>query len=154
MSTKAAPTDIPEAMLSTTAYWLSRFTADFRGEIPSKIHNAEIAGDGSPQWHPDFARWIDSRVPIDTPRPDTKTPEDRLRTTRAMRRLRRESIREFEVLYRVMTMGESLECTTRWLNERAARNNIPLPAGQTVHYRLKDTVVLIVVAVEKLMLFW
>lgn len=140
----------PARVLKETGYWLSRFSADYRGEIPRKIHNSEIAPDGAPQWHPDFARWITAREVISTPRPQTPTPEQRLKITRSMRRLRKQAIREFEVIYRAMVLNESVEDTTDWLNERARRNDIPLPAGKTVHYRTKDTIALIVSGIDKI----
>jgi len=141
---------IPTTVLQDTGYWLARFSSDYRGEIPQKIHNHEIADGGAPQWHPDFARWITAREVINTPRPEYPTDEKRLRTTRAMRRLRKEAVREFEVIYRVMVMGERIDATTKWLNERAIRNAIPLPAGRPEHYRRKDTIVLVVSGIDKL----
>jgi hypothetical protein len=144
----------PPAVLKSTGYWLARLSADYRGEIPQKIHNGDIATDGAPQWHPDFARWLTAREVISTPRPEYPTPENRLRTTRALRRLRKEAIREFEVVYRVMVLGERVEDTTRWLNQRAARNAVPLPSGQSVHYRTKDTVAIIISGVDKMKEWW
>jgi hypothetical protein len=140
----------PRSVLKDTGYWLARFSSNYRGEAPNRIHNREIADDGSPQWHPDFARWLTAKEVIDTPRPDQPTEEKRLRTTRALRRLRKEAIREFEVVYRVMVIGERIEQTTRWLNERAIRNNIPLGEGRSEHYREKDTIAIIVSGVDKL----
>jgi hypothetical protein len=147
-------TKFPDLVLENTGYWLTRFAADYHEEIPQKIHNSEIAGDGSPQWHPDFARWITARAVIDTPRPDVPTPEQRLRTTRAMRRLRKEAVREFEVLYRIMVQGECVEDTTAWLNQRALRNGIPLPEGRSIHYRTKDTIALVISGIDKLRFYW
>jgi hypothetical protein len=144
----------PSAVLKSTGYWLSRFSNDYHGEIPTKIHNGDIANDGSPQWHPDFARWLTAREVIDTPRPEYPTEEKRLRTTRAMRRLRKEAIREFEVVYRVMVTGERIDETTKWLNERAVRNGIPLPDGRVVHYRTKDTIALVISGIDKLKVWW
>lgn len=143
----------PASVLQTTGYWLAAFSADIRGESPTQIHSGSLASDGSPQWHPDFARWI-SAGPISSPRPEYPSDEGRLRTTRALRRLRKEAVREFEVVYRVMVLGDSVRNTTDWLNERAARNSIPLPPGQDVHYRQKDTVAIIVSGVDKLRNYW
>lgn len=144
----------PTTVLRSTGYWLARFSNDYRGEIPQRIHNSEVAPDGAPQWHPDFARWITAREVISTPRPEHPTPEERLRTTRAMRRLRKEAIREFEVVYRVMVLGERVEDTTRWLNARAERNAVPLPNGRPVHYRTKDTIALIISGIDKMKEWW
>lgn len=144
----------PSAVLQSTGYWLAKFSHDYHGEIPQKIHSGATSDDGSPQWHPDFARWLTAREVISTPRPDLPTPEQRLRTTRAMRRLRKEAIREFEVVYRVMVTGELIEDTTAWLNERAERNAIPLPNGRPVHYRTKDTIALVISGVDKMRNWW
>jgi hypothetical protein len=144
----------PSAVLSSTGYWLSRFASDYHGEVPQKIHNGEIANDGAPQWHPDFARWLTAREVIDTPRPDQATPEQRLRTTRSLRRLRKEAIREFEVVYRIMVLSEHIEDTTAWLNDRALRNGIPLPEGRAVHYRTKDTIALVISGIDKMRMWW
>jgi len=145
---------IPASVLASTAYWLTRFSYDYRGESPGKIHNGTLSEDGTPQWHPDFARWLTAGGPIDTPRPESRTPEDRLRTTRALRKLRSVAVREFEVVYRVMVLGDTVDDTTKWLNDRAQRNGIPLPPGQTVHYRRKDTVAIIVSGIEKMRDWW
>lgn len=144
----------PTSVLKSTGYWLARFSHDYHGEIPQKIHNGDIASDGAPQWHPDFARWLTAREVISTPRPDYPTPEQRLRTTRALRRLRKEAIREFEVVYRVMVMGERIDETTKWLNQRAERNSIPLPDGRAEHYRTKDTIALVVSGIDKMRVWW
>jgi len=144
----------PRTVLEDTGHWLARFSSDYRGEAPDKIHNGDIAADGAPQWHPDFARWLTTREVIDTPRPDQPTEEKRLRTTRALRRLRKEAIREFEVVYRIMVMGERIDETTKWLNDRAIRNNIPLPNGRPEHYRTKDTIALVVSGIDKMRDWW
>ena len=144
----------PPALLATTGYWLGRFAADYNVETPQQIHSGEIAQDGSPQWHPDFFRWITARTVIDTPQPEVKTPEQRLRTTRALRRLRKEAVREYEVVYRTMVLGDSIEDTTAWLNERAIRNAIPLPRGRDVHYRRKDTIAIVISGIDKMRDWW
>lgn len=143
-------TALTDQAIRATGFWLSRFSADFHGEIPNRIHNRDIADDGAPQWHPDFARWLTAREVISTPRPDTPTREPRLRTTRALRRLRKTAVREYEVVYRIMVLGERMEDTTQWLNERAQRNHIPLPPGQTVHYRPRDTMAIMISAIDKM----
>lgn len=143
-------TQFPDEVLKATGYWLAKFATDYRGESPQKIHDGSLADDGSPQWHPDFAKWLTANRVIDTPRPEHPTEQQRLRTTRALRKLRSTAVREFEVLYRVMVLGDSVEDTTKWLNDRAERNSIPLPAGRSVHYVRKDTIALIVSGIDKM----
>jgi hypothetical protein len=149
-----ASAQFPTTVLSSTGYWLTRFSSDFHSDIPQKIHNGEIANDGAPQWHPDFAKWLTAREVISTPYPETPTQEQRLRTTRALRRLRKEAVREYEVIYRIMVLGESLEDTTQWLNDRALRNAIRLPRGRAVHYRTKDTIAIVISGIDKMRDWW
>lgn len=144
----------PSSVIGQTLWWLQRFRSDFLGELPTKIHSGDIAADGSPEWHPDFARWMTAREVISTPRPDVQTPENRLRTTRALRRLRKTAVREFEVVYRVMVQGESIDQVTRWLNDRAERNGIPLPVGRSVHYSEKDTSCILFSGIDKMRDWW
>lgn len=144
----------PVGVVGQTLWWLQRFRSDFHGEVPQQIHNREIADDGAPQWHPDFARWLTAREVIDTPRPDMPTPENRLRTTRALRRLRKMAVREFEVVYRIMVLGDSIEDVTLWLNERAERNGVPLPPNRSVHYSEKDTSCILFSGIDKMRDWW
>ena len=67
-----------------------------------------------------------------------------------MRRLRRVAVREYEVAFRVMVLGERIVDTTRWLNERAARNHIPYPDHRPTgpHYIEKDALALLVCAIS------
>ena len=144
----------PHGVIGQTVHWLGRFRADFLGDIPQQIHNGDIANDGAPQWHPDFARWLTAREVIDTPRPDVRTPENRLRTTRALRRLRKTAIREFEVVYRVMVVGDTITEVTLWLNERAERHGIPLRPNRSVHYSEKDASVILFSGIDKMRDWW
>jgi hypothetical protein len=79
---------------------------------------------------------------------DSYRNESRLRTTKAMRRLRKFAVREYEVLYRILILGDSIEGVTVWLNERAARNHIPLPVGKPDHYTERDTWALFIAGVD------
>jgi hypothetical protein len=124
-------------------------------EIPTQIHSDEIGNDGAPAWHPDFARWLG--VDYFDRRSDerwAKNPEPRIRTTRAFRKLRRKAVREFEVCYRIIILGEPIEDTRTWLNERAARNSIPLLPGRDTHYTLTETMLLLVSGVQKVAGWW
>lgn len=127
----------PAAAINDALHWGQVLTDEWRQDIPQRIHTGELSEDGKPDWTSSFRRWLDSA-------PD----EERHRATAVMRRLRRVSAREYEVLYRTMILGEPLEETTRWLNERALRNGIPIPDGRSVHYRLKDAVALFLAGVE------
>ncbi len=54
-----------------------------------------------------------------------------------MRGLRKVAPRQYEVLYRIMVNGESIETTTSWLNARAIRG------GHPERYRPGDTLVIL-----------
>lgn len=105
-------------------------------EIPIRIHTRGFDRSGNPAMHPDFMNWLLGGRGEST--------RQRSRLTQAMRRLRKRSIREYEVAYRIIVLGESIEHTTRWLNERAERN------GLSDRYRISDTEVIICSAVDKL----
>jgi hypothetical protein len=127
-----------QQQLDHTAKWIPELAAMWHEEIPLKIHAAGFDAGGNPRWDPYFAEWLmGGRGGENSPR--------RARLTHAMRRLRRFSIREYEVAYRIIVLGERIEHTTDWLNERAIRN------GKPERYRLRDTEVIICSAVHKLL---
>jgi hypothetical protein len=65
-----------------------------------------------------------------------------------MRKLRKVAVREYEVCYRLLILHDTVASTTRWLNERARANGIPLPPRRDVHYVEKDTIALFVVGID------
>lgn len=124
---------------------MSEFATIWRGEIPMKIHSREIDRGGGPAYHPDFARWLTRSDSPDDPRQQgERNPENRLRITRAMRALRKVAVREYEVVYRVMVLGETEQQTAIWLNERAIKG------GHPERYRSKDVVAIVVSGIDKL----
>lgn len=135
---------LPDAVLATTARWMSDFAADWRGEVPIRIHSSAIDSGGAPEYDGAFTRWLTRSDKPDDPRDQHRNPENRLRITRAMRALRRVAPREYEVVYRVMILGETVEQAAKWLNERAIRG------GHPERYTRKDTVAIIVSGVDKL----
>ncbi len=134
-----------------TAHWAEWFATDWKSEYPTRIHSTDIAGDGSPEWHPDFAKWLTR-----SGGQGRRNGEQRLRTTRVMRRLRRVAVREYEVLYRILVLGERLEETTRWLNERARRNAIPFPPHRPTgpHYMDRDTLAIFIAGIDFAREYW
>jgi hypothetical protein len=139
------------ATMQDTARWAEYFANDWQQETPTRIHGAELAADGTPRWHPSFEQWLTGDR-LSRRRND----EQRLRTTRVMRRLRRVAVREYEVLYRILVLGERLEETTLWLNDRAARNAIPFPPYRPngPHYSDKDTYALVVAGIDFARAYW
>ena len=135
-----------ETVLAQTAHWAQWFSADWRQEVPTRIHSSDIAVDGGPEWHPDFMKWI---TRDEHPR-GRNNDDNRLRTTKVMRRLRHLAVREYEICFRILVHGERIPDTTRWLNERAVRNNIPFPPHRPEgpHYTEKDTVALFICGID------
>jgi len=139
----------PDHVMRDTAEWASYFAADWRMELPDRIHSGAIGADGTPAWHHDFELWLTGeRIYV------KRNDDQRLRTTRVMRKLRKISPREYEVLYRILVLGDSVDDTTVWLNERAQRNQIPLPRGREAHYRTKDTLALLIAGISFAKAHW
>ena len=126
----------PEPVLAHLAHWLSIFAAEWHQDVPLQIHTKQLEkGTGAPQWAPEFARWI-------TGRSNSQNPDGRLRVTRAMRSLRQVAPRQYEVLYRIMVLGDSVASTTAWLNNRAIRG------GHPERYRIGDTLAILQSSVD------
>jgi hypothetical protein len=135
----------PPTVIRETDHWGRFLGREWIRDFPDRIHVSGLEGDGTPQrWSSDFAKWLEGRADDGA----------RGRTTRVMRRLRRVSPREYEVMYRAMVLGQDFKEIAEWLNERAVRNGIPLPPGRDVHYRLKDAVALFIAGVEYARAHW
>jgi hypothetical protein len=138
--------EFPDEVMRDTAQWVEWFSASWRKETPPhpmKIHSAALAEDGTHEWHPDFAKWLTD-------------DERKARTRKVMRRLRRTSVREYEVCYRVCVLGERLDQTAEWLSERASRNDIPLPPyrPEGPHYTRKDAMALLIAGLAFAKQYW
>jgi len=145
----ATTVTIPADVLASTAKWMVDFREYWHDEVPIQIHTGSFGEGGTPQWHPDFQRWLG--VDYYGRRSDerwVKNPEVRVRTTRAFRKLRKKAIREYEVCYRIIVLGEPIEETRAWLNERAIRN------AKADRYGTLETMLLLVSGVEKLVAWW
>lgn len=107
------------------------------GVVPMRTHERDrFAEDGTPEVTDAFASWLSGYR--------TRT-ERRSRLGWAMRKLRGASIREYEVAYRAIHLGETAEETTAWLNARCERNRIAF------RYTVSDTLVIRAAAVDKLL---
>lgn len=127
---------VTQQQLQHVSKWIPALAAMWHEEIPIKIHSGGVDEGGHPKYDPYFEAWLNGQG---------VNSERRARLTQAMRKLRKQSIREYEVAYRVVVLGEHIEQTTAWLNERAARN------GLEDRYRIGDTEVIICSAVHKLL---
>ena len=114
-----------------TMYWAAYFAEEWRADSPQV-------------WHSTLKPLLPSTR---SPR-DEDAEEAHRKTTRAIRQLRKASVREYEVLYRLLILGDSIEGVTSWLNERAIRNAIPTPEGQDVNYTEQDTWALFIAGVD------
>lgn len=119
---------------------MARITTGWYGEIPTRIHGRGIDGNGAPEWSPAFLAWISKEAKA------KRSPDETLRVKRAMRMLRREAPREYEVVYRAI-LGETIEQIAQWLNDRAIRG------GHPERYSLKDAVFLLISGVDKVSLW-
>ena len=99
-----------------TAEWAGYFATDWRQDVPDQIHTTQIGDDGTPMWHPDFEKWLTNDRLY-----QRRNDQQRLRTTRVMRRLRKASVREYEVAYRIRQQpwgqGMVLIALTGWGQE-------------------------------------
>ena len=112
-----------ERVLRRTFDDMATFAEYWHGEIPTKIHSRLNDDGGYPQWHPSFARWMLSADASD--QRWASNPEPRLKTTRAFRKLRQTNAREYEILYRVCILGDTVTNTAKWATARAIRLNKP-----------------------------
>lgn len=140
----------PPDKMKQVAFWLRVFMEDWHGEAPLRIHHRDTAKDGSPDWHPDFARWIEleefeGRQRAKNP---ARVRDQRIRTTRAFRKLRKRAPREFDVLYCLVVHRMTLLDVSQALTERAVRLNKP------ERYTPSGVLVLTVSAVDKMMGWW
>ena len=133
------------SVIKEAAHWGTFLGAEWIRDFPDRLHDQGLVPDGTPQrWSAEFSKWLEGAA----------DEGNRGRTTRVMRKLRRVAPREYEVMYRAMVLGDSFESITAWLNERAIRNNIPLPANRSVHYRIKDAVALFIAGVDYARAHW
>lgn len=123
-----------------TRTWIDHFRDILIPDLPSVLHSHEIDGNGAPQWSPEFRAVLtgaDGRGRYGV----EDHPATRLR--RALKRIRRHSLREYEVLIRVLNSGQPIPEVTAWLNERAIRG------GHPERYTDRSTMVILYAAVDK-----
>lgn len=137
----SATTSHPANDVERLGEWLSEIHSYWYEETPLRVHSRDIAANGAPQWHPEFARWMLGTISNDQRWRDHYEP--RLRMTRAMRKLRERFPREYEVLYRTAVLQIPIATTADWLTQRAIKNRKP------ERYSLDDTVLILRVAADK-----
>ena len=131
---------ISSAEIARTKYWLDHFRSIHESSVPDRLHSREVDGNGSPQWSPEFRTYLTGDQPLKAWQRDT----DSRRLQRALKRIRERSLREYEVLHRILVQGQSIDEITAWLNDRAIRG------GHPERYSVAMTVVIVFAAVDKL----
>jgi hypothetical protein len=126
----------PQAVVAHMIHWLDVFATEWHQDMPLKVHTSALDDSGSPQWHPEFARWL-LRTETSEERQGQRNPDGRLRVTKAARSLREHSPRVYEVFYRIIVLGHTVESVSQWLNDRAIRG------GHPERYRNGDTLAML-----------
>lgn len=134
---------IPTEVLQATFRDMWELASYWNDELPIRIHNRETSDGGTPEWHPDFARWLTRADKFDD-RKWSENPEPRVKTTRAFRKLRQRSPREYEVVYRTAILKIPFGETVNWLNERAIKN------GHADRYDVDSALMLLICGVDKI----
>lgn len=135
--TRQIPVSAKENML----FWLAQFRADWRGEVPLKLHEGHGGLGAAPAFTRAFNDYI-GRLTCKSPHChdctctsstcvrcyDRRKAEryathtvHKNRTSKAFRRLRKHAPREFDVLYLICQQGLTFEQTRDRLNERSVQ---------------------------------
>lgn len=125
--------------LHYTALWCRIIADDWKIEVPLKLHRShgDYAVDGTPEWTKEFADWLERDRHEDRSREDRgpyQNSPQRIRTTRALRKLRKQAPQEFLVIYDLAVLNPitsdtnlpvALSAVARRLNERAITKGYP-----------------------------
>jgi hypothetical protein len=155
-----APTfsSFPKEELEKTAYWLREFSLAWNSEVPIKLHTGLrfIDGGGSPAFDPAFLAYIDRPckrrwchdLNCRHDRDDILDRDNRHRTTKAFRKLKESTPREFDALYLICRHGLTLEEAGEKLTERAIR------LGKPERYGVAAVLILVMSGIDKLVRWW
>ncbi len=139
---------IPESAVKQTFFWLREFSRDWRGEIPLKLHEGRGGLGAAPPFTSEFNDYVghikcksphchwcrcvnqscqrcSARRREDMTDYSNRNPAHRTRVTRAFRRLRERSPREFDVLYLICQGGLTIPEVADRLNDRFERKGRP-----------------------------
>ena len=141
---------IPPEVIKGFNVWLGFFRDLWWGEIPIRVHQRDTAPDGTPDWHPEFTAWLMADPHRSSKFDIHRDLDQRLRTTRSFRKLRRKAPREFDVLYLMVARKPplGLRAVASMLNERAIRNE------KEDRYTEEDVLMLAVSGLDKIMRWW
>lgn len=157
---------IPKAELKKAAYWLNSLGQDWRGDVPMKLHSGGTTTEGTIAFSEGFNRYVGylgdpsncsipgcqecaaerkRRASADE-RP--RTPESRMRSTRAFRKLRKVAPREFDACYMYCINGYSVQYIARLMTERAIR------LGKPERYHPVSVLLLLLSGIDKVVAYW
>jgi hypothetical protein len=129
---EAVALSIAPEELQETAQWLQFFSDEWMEETPLAINTHSVDdghGLGGPAFNPDFIRWLGPICKcndcIQAAKRGPRNGDSRIRTTRAFRKLRKVAPREFDVLYSLCVLHNSINGTADFLTKRAIRLNYP-----------------------------
>lgn len=126
---------IPATKRKQYAYWLSEYRQDWRGEVPTRLHEKGTFGLGSaPPFSSEFIGYVGF---IECKQPGCshcakqrarvhrqkhfRHDDSRYRTSKAFRKLRSVAPREFDALYMYCVLGFTTFDIARSMNEEMAR---------------------------------
>ena len=154
---------IPADKVKQYQYWLHEYRTDWRGEVPTRIHeHAAASGLGSaPPFAPEFIAYIGH---IDCGRDDCdeciterrkqrtrqhfRRDNPRWRTTKAFRKLRSVAPREFDAMYMYCMHDHSPGTIAQSMNMEMERK------GRSERYSSESVVLLLFSGVDKVMGWW
>lgn len=134
---------IPTAVLQETWKTMTELASYWEMEVPARTHSRDVSEGGTPEWSREFAVWLTRGDQFDDRR-WADNPEPRVKATRAFRKLRRRSPREFEVVYRTAILKIPFGETVTWLNDRAIRG------GHADRYDMDAALLLLICGVDKI----
>lgn len=153
-----------EADVREAQRWLSQLGAEWKAEIPMRIHesghDSHYGLGSSPPFSPEFIGYIghlecevvgciDCREARQKEvRAHVLHAQGRTRTTKAFRKLRKAAPLEFDVLYLAVMHHQTVESITLKLNERAESRGIE------DRYTLEDVAILALSGCDKLRRWW
>lgn len=151
---EAVALSIKKSDLQQTAQWLQFFADEWTGEVPLRVHGGGVDdghGLGGPAFHADFIRWLGPICTCPACHRETqkrRNSESRTRATRAFRKLRKVAPREFDVLYSICVLRNSINGTAEFLTSRAVRLDKP------ERYDRTSVILLAISGVDKLRSFY
>ena len=145
---------ISPAKVKQYHYWLTEYRADWRREVPYRIHEKGTYGLGSaPPYAPEFVAYIgdickDDKCSCKRRKTGDRKDDARYRTTRAFRKLRKAAPREFDAMYMYCMHDMTPAQIALSMNEEMERKERP------ERYYPESIALLLFSGVDKVMSWW